>query len=725
MGVLRRACIYIVKNWFTFFSVLIYIFFTVFYMGPAFYKCNDSLYGFGDSTAGPIWKESLKPSSPILGGYENATNYPKGESLYSPVNYAALVQSATMKGASVVVGPVCAYNLYNIFGYLTTSMMMFAFILYLTRSRWIALLAGYAVAFTPYIQSKIGGHPSYGYAALMIALIWLALHLISHRKKIHAVLLGIVLGICAYFDPYFILLAITVVLPVVAVWIWVSSTRRGVKFKIDRSAIVRWLKPFVLAIIVFAIIVTPLLVIRIKDAGIINASVSGVRGNVVAAAMLCSNKPLDYLLPDPRNAYMLKIFGPHFSVVDMKYRNWCGYGESRVSLSLTMLFVVLLALIIVTWDRVNKRRQNLNKFLPYNTKLVVGSIIGIGILAFLFGLPPSIHGIITPTGIILKITEMWRIFAREYLLVNVSLVIAFAIILKYFSTTKVFAKKRVLKAVLFAILFMGIFAEYQINDPFSPPTFSYSRDIPQVYRQIRDDPNIKVLAEYPIDRMGVEYDSTVYYLTMQAVHGKKLLNSAAIKDGSENIHVALKDLTDPQTIPALRYLGIRYVVIHGEKEETIASKLKNVEVIGRSNPAVYALTMVRPDVNHDIVLVRLLDGPTSPSVLTIEKGFVVNLDIMHSPIGMEYEAVQDTQLKVTSLDDKKLGTATQCFDVKMSLPTDSADLSVRVNGEQTQVISIDGNYTTVKVDAKPNDVITLHNSKGYNMRLNNLGCKVE
>lgn len=725
MGVFKQAYTYVVRNWFIFFALGVYIFFVAFYMGPAFYKCNDSLYGFGDSTAGPIWKESLKPNLPVLGGYENATNYPKGESLYSPVNYASLVQSVVIKGMSTSVGPVCSYNLYNIFGYLTTALMMFAFILYLTRSRWISLLAGYAVSFTPYVQSKIGGHPSYGYAALLIALIWLTLHLISHRKKIHATLLGIVLGICAYFDPYFILLAITVVLPVVIVWACVGAKKSGVRFKIDRSAIVRWFKPFILTIIIFAIIVTPLLVIRIKDAGIINASVSGVRGNVTAAAMLCSNKPLDYLLPDPRNEYMLKIFGPHFSVVDMKYRNWCGYGESRVSLSLTMLFVVLLALIIVTWDRLNKRRQDLNKFLPYNTKLVVGSIVGIGLLAFLFGLPPTIHGIITPTGVILKITEMWRIFAREYLLVNVSLAIAFAIILKYFSTTKVFVKKRILKAILFAVLFMGIFAEYQINDPFSPPTFSYSRDIPQVYRQIHDNPNIKVLAEYPIDRMGVEYDSTVYYLTMQAVHGKKLLNSAAIKDGNENIHIALKDLTDPQTIPALRYLGIHYVVIHGEKEETITSKLKNVEVIGRSNPAVYALTMVRPDVNHDIILVKLLDGPTSPSVLTLEKGFVVNLDIMHSPIGMEYEAVQDTQLKVTSLDDKKLSTATQCFDVKMSLPTDSADLSVRVNGEQTQLISINGNYTTVEVNAKSDDVITLHNSKGYNMRLNNLGCKVE
>jgi hypothetical protein len=729
IGVLRRAYGYVIKNWFVFFALLTYVFFSAFYMGPAFYKCNDSLYGFGDSTAGPIWKESLKPSLPVLGGYETATNFPKGESLYSPVNYASLVQSFVIKGMSRAVGPVCAYNLYNIFGYLTTSMIMFAFVLYLTRNRWVALLAGYAVAFTPYIQSKIGGHPSYGYAALLIALIWLALHLITHRRKVHAILLGTVLGVCAYFDPYFILLAITVAVPIIVSWGYIGLRKNGARVKIDRKSIVAWMKPFAISILVFALLVTPLLVIRIKDAGLIESSVGGVRGNVTAAAMLCSNKPLDYLLPDPNNKYLVGIFGSHYSEVNMKYRNWCGFGESRVSISLTMLVLLALTLVIVMWDRANRRTQKISDFLPYDRRLVVGAIAGIGILAFLLGLPPSMNGFITPTGLLLKVTEMWRIFAREYLLVNVAIVLAFAITLKYFTTTSVFKNRRIVKSLIYILLFLGIFAEYQINDPFSPPTFSYSRDIPQVYREIKDNKDIKVLAEYPIDRMGIEHDSTVYYLTMQAVHGKKILNSAAIKDSNENIHIALKDLSDPQTIPALRYLGINYVVIHGEKENDIVRKLKNIKVLGRSDPAVYALTMVRSDDDHDIILAKLLDGPKTSSILTFEKGFVVNLEIMDSPIGMEYEALQNTELKVTPLDVKgeKLSKniSKQCFDVKMSLPTDKSVLYIEVNGNRVTEEGIDGNYRTVQVDAKPGDVIRLHNSMGYNMRLSNLGCKAE
>jgi hypothetical protein len=61
----------------------------------------------------------------------------------------------------------------------------------------------------------------------------------------------------------------------------------------------------------------------------------------------------------------------------------------------------------------------------------------------------------------------------------------------------------------------------------------------------------------------------------------------------------------------------------------------------------------------------------------------------------------------------------------MSLPTDKSVLYIEVNGNRVTEEGIDGNYRTVQVDAKPGDVIRLHNSMGYNMRLSNLGCKAE
>src|SRR5690606_26009953 len=130
-----------------------------------------------------------------------------------------------------------------------------------------------------------------------------------------------------------------------------------------------------------------------------------------------------------------------------------------------------------------------------------------------------------------------------------------SILFKFFfeslGNTKV--RKNIL-IVIFVLLSFGVYLEYQVKDPFNPDTFDYNSDVPKIYNYIRDNPEIEAIAEYPLDRLGIESDAIVYYLTMQKVHGKKILNSAAIKDVNEELHISIRDLSDPQTIPALRTL---------------------------------------------------------------------------------------------------------------------------------------------------------------------------
>lgn len=717
---IKKVLIFAKKNWFIGFAIFLYVFFTAFYMGPAFYDCTNSVSGFGDSTGGPIWRNSLKSEQPALGGYENATNYPSGESLYSPVNYASLIQSVAMEGSSKVVGPVCSYNLYNVVGYLTTSVIMFAFIMYLTKNRWIALLAGYAVAFTPYMQNKVGVHPSYGYASLLIALLWLLIHLISYRKKLHAILLAIVLGACAYFDPYFVLLAITIILPVLVVWSLLGFKHRKVKKVWSAKRFIVWVRPFLLSVAIFAVIVSPLMVTTVINANLISSSVASVRGNVEAAAMQCSNKPLDYLLPDPNNIYLKKIFGPGYTANNISMRNWCGAAESHVSISEVVLFVIVVGGIVILWERLSARKVKLGIVSGYDGRLVVGGVLLVALAALAIGLPPYIRGIITPSGIILKLTETWRIFAREYLVLNVALVLLFALILKYLSTSKAFRNKRVLLAIIFVLMSLGIMAEYQVNHPFNPPVFSYSRDVPEVYDHIRDDGNIKAIAEYPIDRTGVEYDSIVYYLTMQAVHGKQILNSATIGDASDKLHYSIKDLSDPQTLPVLRALGIKYVVIHGESPSDIRNTLPGLQIIDQGTSQNYSLQVVRPGDDNSIVLAKIKDGPKADSVLTIDTGNVIILPLLKSPISMEYELSSGGSLGVNSIKKEVAHTANACFDIK-ALPADT-ELYISVDGKQISTQNINNTYTSIHLEVKTGDTITLSNSKGYNMELNNLGC---
>jgi len=266
--------------------------------------------------------------------------------------------------------------------------------------------------------------------------------------------------------------------------------------------------------------------------------------------------------------------------------------------------------------------------------------------------------------------------------------------------------------------------EYQINTPFLPLTFSYSQDVPQIYRDIRDDKNISAIAEYPIDRIGIEYDSIVYYLTMQTVHGKKIFNSTSPTDTRATIHIAMKDITDPQTLPALRSMGIKYIVIHGASPEEIMSKTKNLQVVEENNPPIFGLTMIRPGKSNQIVLTKIIEGPELGTVLVIDKGFAVNLPLQQSPLDTQFEVVQDAELKLAPVDNKNdNSTMAVCFDAKMSAPQDTADLIISINGRQVGSYPISGTYASIRLDAKRGESIRLHTLTGHNMRLDNLGCQ--
>lgn len=711
-------------KWFYAFVVIIYSFFVLFYMGPITWNCGDSLSGIGDSTGGPVWRSSMEPEQPLLGGFEKQTNYPFGENLYSPVGYASIAQTLTIRSLDKVVGPVCAYNSFNIISYFATALVMFAFLLYLLKSRWVALLGGYAVAFTPYVQSKIGGHPSYGYAALLIAVFWATLHIIKSRQYRYGPILASVLALCAYFDPYFILLSATVLVPTILFWLmsvffsYVRGTYKGGDF-------IPILKIFLLAFVTFLVLISPLIYIRINDASSISASTGPTRVNVAATAALCSNKPLDYLMPDPYNMHLVSWFGPAYTKANIEHRNWCGPGESRVSISLAAIVIILVASIIyLVRKRQHSSRKKIMK-MAYENRLIVGSLVLIILSAFLLGLPPEIRGLITPSGVVIKFTEMWRIFAREYLVLNVFVIILFAVALVYIKSL-LNVKWRKVVPLIFGLLWMIIIAEYQIFTPFSPFNFTYSRDVPQIYRDIKANKDINALAEYPIDRMGVESDVIVYYATMQYVHKKPIVNSALINDSRGNFHTSIKDLSDPQTIPSLRGIGVKYITIHGVSPKDILKATDQLEIIKAETPKVYGIQLLKSAKNNTIVLARIKSGPVNDYTTIIREGYVVNTRIMKSPIDIEYEITQDAKLEADAITKTRLNRVSPvCFDIKTAgAPQHNTTLTVLVN-EKPILRSLieERRYTPVALNVKEGDVITLRNDGGFNMRLDNLGCR--
>lgn len=712
-------------------AVLVYMLATAYYMTPQVLHCQTTLYGFGDNTAGPIWR-NLQPEQSLLGSYTGMTNYPYGENLYSPVGFSYIGQTIVIKAFSSVAGAICGYNLVNMMSFVLTAVVLFGLVYTLTRSFWIALLAGYAAAFAPYFQMKIGGHPGYGFSAILIGIIWLFLRIITHRRLMDALLFGLVTAISFYFDPYFVLLAALAIMALVIGWLimqraeFVQLVRRQL---VQSSSFRSQLKLLVLAAATIVVLMLPLGIAYYSQRNVINADVAASRGNVLAEARACSNWPQEYLVPFPLNPVFQTIFGKtrYINTENVLRNNFsCGIGEDSIGLSLTLLAISGIGMLILGWEKLNGRRLRLAKLTTFPIRLV---LLGAGLVALLaaaIGFPPlQFHGIPTPSYELLHVTSTWRTLTRVYVLVNIGLVIIASVVLAYFAAH--FAKRKRLLLIGFVIVFVGIFVEYQAFPPFQGntlSTFDYTKDVPSAYVWLKQQPSIYAVAEYPIEREGGESDAGSYYLTMQTVHGKRLFNSALSTSPQETLRSGLKNLADPQTIPVLRALGIDAIIIHGVPADQVA-KLPYIKVLYEAPQSPFNLLSHTPTVKYDnIVIASISDAPPASFVAILGDGFARNTTIIFSAVDWQYEAIQDSRLTIEALSSQRAGLNNQphlvCFEAKMSVPSESDTLDLRADGTVVTSGLIDGQYRQFMVTATHQ--VELHNHTGHNMRVTHIGC---
>jgi hypothetical protein len=702
-------------------------------MTPQVLHCNTTVYGFGDNTAGPIWRHTVSPGSPLW-GYEHTTNYPVGEDLNNPVNYAGSVQYSLYWGLTKAAGTICGYNIMNMIGFVASALAMYGFVYAFTHRRWIAILAGYAVSFSPYFQVKVGGHPSYGYQAILIGLIWAFFNLLKYQRKKDALILGGLFGICGYWDPYFLLLGIVILFPLALVWA-VLNIRNLFAPNVEKDKktnSISQLKLLIFALGVSILIFLPLAAVKIKDNKQIQSYVSSSRGNVLLEARACSIYPQYYALPFALHPALKKLFGGnnYENVINDAHNQFkCGIGEDTVGISLIILAVVWLGLIVFLWERLNGRRLKLGASFYFEPRMLFWCAFAGALFAAALALPPvHFHHIPSPSAALLSLTSTWRTLARLYVVVNIFTVSLFSIFLVYFSTQ--FKKHKKLLKYLFIAIFLIMFIEYQAFEPFKGntlSTFNYKTSAPPAYYWLSKQDEIKVIAEYPLERAGGESDAISYYLTMQKIHGKDLFNSALPNSSQETARSSLKDISDPQTIPTLYTLGVDTIVIHGVPVETV-EKIPNLKIIYTAPQANFNLLPHTPTVKKDnLVIARIINSPQENSMIELAEGFPRNALIIHSAADWQYEALQNSIIDIANVTKTGVrGTSTNdpassaCFEIKMAASQDKDTVTFDIDGKDASSIALDNSYKKVELAAKHS--IILHNRTGHNMRIQNLGC---
>lgn len=700
------------KHWFIIFVIFVYSIFTAYYMWPSVAQCTNTVYGFGDNTAGPIWKYGVAPNDP-RGGFIMDTNYPYGENLHTPVGYSLIIQSTLIWTLQKIAGPICGYNLVNMIGFLTAALAMYGFIKWLTKNRWIALLSGYAVSFAPYFQYKVGGHPSYGYEALLIVSVWMLLKSYIDRKRSSVIIFAFVTASCFYWDPYFSFLAFTLLFPVFLGIIIDGYIK--LRNKTLRGYITN-IKPVLIGSGLIVLLMMPLALVQISAAKEISTYVSGTRGDVMVDARNCGNLPTDYFVPTDSNYFAGKLFGPLYGKQIARFRHGCNPSEDNVSISLVVLFTVVIGGSILIWDRMNGARLAKDKNTPLYWNFLPISIFCTALFAIIMAMPPNIGKLRFPSYYLLSFVTAWRILAREFIIVNIALITLFAIILFYFTNHTLLRNRLSVKRNLFVLIGILVFTQYQAFNPFSgsAATFRYDRDIPEILRWVREQPNIKFIADYPLDKVA-ETEASTHYITAQSVHKKKILNSTVPNSPQEPIRFSIKDLTDPQALPTLRALGVDTLIIRGLTPEQINS-IKGITLLRYQD-------VKDPFTGGKIAVARLENGPKNPDMLMLYKGFPVNSTIMKSVIESEYETTYHASAAVNNLFSAKYDNVLVCFDAKMAASTDTDTLNIVNSKNQIlATIQLDGDYKHVTFHVNEGDVFYFNNVSQHNMRINNLGC---
>ena len=419
---------------------------------------------------------------------------------------------------------------------------MYLLVYRLTESRPAAFFSGIIYSFCPYHMVRIWQHFT------LIQIEWLALLvlfliLLKRNPGIKkSILLGLSFCLVFSFSIYYAYFS-AVIMAAFAIFTFIFA-------KSGRMKIIKFL---VVAAFLAVLLLLPVILPVIKSfqpsAAVGEWGYSRPLENLFSQ----SAKPLSYFLP----ATTHPVFG-RFT------ENFVGtplYGLSLTEHTLYLGWIPLLLAFYAfkKWRLTGKRSIVSGNPQPTEEDFYIGFFIFLVIVAWFFSQPPWWQigplKIYMPSFFMYKLLPMFRAYARFGILVMlaVSVLAGFGIkfILEKFRSTK----SRIFMASLFCGLVLFEFWNW-------PPykVIDVSR-VPAVYYWLKDQPEDFTIAEYPLDAVAPSQMYRFYQIT----HGKKIINSTVPGTIANDIAKTITSLSDPHTAGVLRWMGVKYAVIHRDR----------------------------------------------------------------------------------------------------------------------------------------------------------------
>lgn len=647
------------------------------------------LYGGpGDHTASLIWLYEKSPGDPWW-GHTNVSAFPFGENLWSPTYVLGQLLYVSFWLCSAPFGSgVMGYNLLTMIGFAASFWAFYV----VMRSIWklnkgFAAIGGYIVAFTPFVLSLDAvGHLSYVFApAASMVVIWLFLTVFyfPERKKwkVRAAGLGSFVGLSWLFDPYFLLFLSLLALSLGIGWLAI----RGYKGYRRKEL---WQR-IGLSTAVFLCCVSPLGAYSLVQSQAISDNIS-YRVSIENDAQQYSALPEDYVLPSAQNPILPERF------ISLKDASVHGASAAPLYVSLALLFILI---ALLGWRLIHKQKIE---------PVVVLCLVASGVM-FLFSLPPKIHvgniELLGPTYLIIQLSSAWRVFARIFIFFYPLLCVA--IFLMIHATWK---KAGIYIRFALVIGLCVVPFDMLLRHPFDSALFwNVHQSIPSTYADAGIGGKDK-LAEYPL-REAPHYKGSLYF-SAQLSHNAAIVNPMMpdTSKNAEGIRRSLADLHNPQTLGALKFMGVNKVQVWVNEGEpfsapsglTLLSEDSYSGLFGRQKVKMYEInSQVRP-VRHIAEYVeasRLWDDAVVDVKDTISSE--ARFRIVDLCAGITLPACPGTKTDAKSGMSIRLTNNSQAdVTVKVTTPIDGQFDEVNLLAGSERVIQTEGISATVKTSAE-------------------------
>ncbi len=645
-------------------ATLIYTLLAIQLTWPLARDLDSRIFGsFGDLTGGmAVLREMVDDGdNPFLPGKIENFSAPDGRDIEWPQNVGSFGSTAMLYGLAVLFGAVPAFSLFTLGGYVLTGAVTFAFVRKLTGNPWIALLAGWAYAFSPFAVMKGAGHVHFVHGWVFVLVLWRMLALYERPTLRNGAIAGVVTVLAMSFSPYHLLfaglewatlLAVCLALPLLR---RTGDFRRHLRAQATGAAIV----------LVFAA--------GLAAAASFSAQGTGAEDRTLDALTVYAARPFEYLVPHATHP----IWGDDVAGFRADRIHGSNPSETQLYVGWSLILLSLVALVAAARRRLEPRLST-----------AVLAVAAMGMVALLWSAPPKVaafgHLIPFPSLLTYEISPAWRVYSRLVMVAMLAVVVLGSIGLHRLLRGRPLALRALLFVAIAAVVVVDLRA-----DPLGTNPLGDARSL-KLLSKLPDG----IVANYPLEPAGFGDYSAEF---IQRQHGKPIINGYEKGSMAERRALQLDDLESPRTPGRLAALGVRYVVIDNVP---IGDGVQDPGRPGRG------LRFITDDGHHSIWSVAARPLP----MVTMGPGFG-ELEI--GPNRLTHRWLVSNEGKIELLGDCSVCRGTLSVDAESFAGARSVSL-VRSDGSvmSTRVIPAQKRRVSFPVDFRHRETVTVRTSPG-------------